>query len=299
MTKLIVGLGEVLWDILPSGKHLGGAPANFAYITSLLGNRGVVASCVGKDELGDEALAQLQMLGLDTATVQRNPSHATGVVKAEVDGNGCPRFDIEQPSAWDFLEWNLEFEELARSADAVCYGSLAQRSAQSRATIRHFLEATRSDVIRVFDVNLRAPFYSAEVVRESMKLAHVVKLTDEEVPKVMEMLGFKHGDEKSSAEQLISCFDLALVCVTRGSRGSLLVNGSGFHEQPGIPVNVVDTVGAGDAFAAALIHHYLRGASLARMNREASRVGAWVASQAGPTPKPVTGDLESSLAEIG
>ena len=299
MRKLVVGLGEVLWDVLPAGKHLGGAPANFAYITALMGDDGVVASCVGHDELGGEALAQLKKLGLSTKSVQRDESHATGVVKVEVDENGCARFEIEQPSAWDYLQWTAEWEALARAADAVCFGSLAQRSEQSRATIRHFLEATRKDAIRIFDVNLRAPFYSADVVRESMKLADIVKLNDEEVPKVMELLGLPHADEQSSAEQIISRFELKLVCVTRGARGSLLVTGADFHEQPAIAVKVVDTVGAGDAFTAALVHEYLRGAGLATMNRTANQIGSWVASQAGPTPRPRPGELAKLLAREG
>lgn len=296
MKKLVVGLGEVLWDMLPTGKHLGGAPANFAYITTLMGDHGIVASCLGQGELGEEALAQLVTLGLSTDSVQRDESHATGVVKVEVDGDGCARFEIEEPSAWDFLKWTAEWEALARSAHAVCFGSLAQRSAQSRATIRDFLEATHKDAIRIFDVNLRAPFYSADVVRESMTLADIVKLNHEEVPKVMELLGLAHADEKSSAQQLISRFGLKLVCVTRGARGSLLVADADFHEQPALVVKVVDTIGAGDAFTAALVHEYLRGSSLATMNRVANRIGAWVASHAGPTPRPQHGDLANLLA---
>lgn len=296
MKKLVVGLGEVLWDMLPAGKHLGGAPANFAYITTLLGDDGIVASCVGRDELGKEALARLETLGLSTGLVQRDKSRPTGVVNVTIDGNGCARFAIEQPSAWDFLRWTTEWESLSRSADAVCFGSLAQRSEQSRATIRHFLELTREDAIRIFDVNLRAPFYSADVVLESMKFTDIVKLNDEELPKVMELLGLTPSGERSSAEQLISRFGLKLVCVTRGARGSLLVTDAGFHEQSALDVKVVDTVGAGDAFTAALVHEYLRGAGLATMNRVANRVGAWVASQAGPTPRPQQGELAKLLA---
>ncbi len=294
MKKLVVGLGEVLWDMLPGGRHLGGAPANFAYITALLGDEGVVASRVGRDTLGEEALGEIRSLGLSTAAVQQDERHATGVVKVEVDAKGCARFEIEHPSAWDFLEWTPEWEALARSADAVCFGSLAQRSPQSRETIQKFLGAVPKKAIRIFDVNLRAPFYSAGVIGESMKLAEIVKLNDEEVPQVTNLIGLVHSDEKSSARQLIQHYQLKLVCVTRGARGSLLVTKDEFHEQAGIAVKVADTVGSGDAFTAALVHDYLRGADLQTMNHAANRVGAWVASEHGPTPRP-KGSLWSVL----
>ena len=297
MKKRVVGLGEVLWDILPRGKHLGGAPANFAYITTLLGDEGVVASRVGHDKLGAETIAELATLGLSRDSVQRDEQHPTGVAKVEVDAKGCAQFSIEQPAAWDFLEWTPEWEALARSADAVCFGSLAQRAPTSRATIGKFLGALRARAIRVFDVNLRTPFYSAGVIDESMKLADIVKLNDEEVPRVMKLIGLVHADEKSSARQLIQRYESKLVCVTRGGRGSLLVSKDDSHEQPGLVVKIADTVGAGDAFTASLVHGYLRGRSLEVMNRTANRVGAWVATQVGPTPRP-NGTLWSSLEAL-
>jgi fructokinase len=299
MKKLVIGLGEVLWDMLPQGKYMGGAPANFAYITNLLGSQGVVASRLGEDALGDEASQRLQALGLSTDTVQRDPTHPTGVVKVEVDQEGLARFEIEGPSAWDFLEWTSDWQRLAPKADAVCFGSLAQRSQISRKTIRHFLSATRADAIRVFDVNLRQAFYSEEVLHDSMKLASIVKMNDEEVPKIMRLLKLDHLDEESSAQKLIDHYGLKLVCVTRGNKGSLLVTPKGSHVQPGISVKVADTIGAGDAFTAALVHQYMLGASLATMNRAANLVGAWVSSQAGPTPTPKDGKIEHSLAAIG
>jgi len=296
MKKLVVGLGEVLWDLLPGGKHLGGAPANFAYITTLLGDEGMVASRVGCDSLGDDVMAELRALGLSTESVQRDERHPTGVVRVEVDAKGCAQFEIEQPSAWDFLESTPEWAALARAADAVCFGSLAQRSAISRETIRRFLGQTRKDAIRIFDVNLRAPFYFPDILRESMQIADIVKLNNEEMPEVMELLGQAHADERSSAEKLIASFQLKLVCVTRGARGSFLVSDAGSHEQPAIAIEVVDTVGAGDAFTAALVHEYLRGSSLATMNQVANRIGAWVASRAGPTPRAQPGELGNLLS---
>jgi fructokinase len=296
--RTIVGLGELLWDLLPSGKQLGGAPANFAYITNLLGDTGIPASRLGRDSLGDEALKKLAQLGLSNAFVQQDPSHPTGTVKVEIDSSGQPRFDISELVAWDFLEWTSSWQQLANEADAVCFGSLAQRSAPSRSTIRSFLQATRPEAVRIFDVNLRQHFYSASLLAESMKLASIVKLNHEELPRIMHLLEHESSSEKESARRLLSSHDLRLVCVTRGSRGSLLISLDECSEHPGIKVKVADTVGAGDAFTAALVHGYLRGSSLTQINETANRVGAWVASQPGATPTVKPGSLTQALAEI-
>jgi fructokinase len=299
--KVVVGLGELLWDLLPRGKQLGGAPANFAYITSLFGGQGIPVSCVGQDDLGTEALRRLTQLGLPTSFVQIDARRPTGTVKIERHA-GQPCYGISESVAWDFLEWTPTWEKLAHQADAVCFGSLAQRSPQSRETIRAFLHATSPRAVHIFDVNLRGDFYSRELLAESMRLADIVKLNDEELPRIMQLGGLVHsggyGGEKSSAEKLLSLHDLELVCVTRGNRGSLLVSKSGSSEHAGFRVKVVDTIGAGDAFTAGLAHEYLHGASLDGMNEVANLVGAWVASQAGATPTPKQGALENSLAEI-
>ncbi len=298
MKKKVVGLGEVLWDILPGHTCLGGAPANFAYITTLMGDQGIVASRVGEDSRGVEALRRMEEVGLNIDLVQTDRSHPTGTVNVEVDGNGQARFQIADPVAWDFLEWTPAWQTLAQDTDAVCFGSLAQRSNESRATIRNFLRAASPQTLRVFDVNLRQHYYSQEVLAESMRLADIVKLNDEELPKVMSLAGLPHKDEKSSAQKLMDAYDLELVCVTRGGRGSLLVRGTDLSEHPGFRVSVADTVGSGDAFTAGLVHEYLHGASLTLMNEVANLVGAWVASEVGAMPTPKRGALEHSLAEI-
>jgi len=298
MKKKVVGLGEVLWDILPGHTCLGGAPANFAYITTLMGDQGIVASRVGEDSRGVEALRRMEEVGLNIDLVQTDRSHPTGTVNVEVDGNGQARFQIADPVAWDFLEWTPAWQTLAQDADAVCFGSLAQRSNESRATIRNFLRAASPQTLRVFDVNLRQHYYSQEVLAESMRLADIVKLNDEELPKVMSLAGLSHKDEKSSAQKLMDAYDLELVCITRGGRGSLLVRGTDLSEHPGFRVSVADTVGSGDAFTAGLVHEYLHGASLTLMNEVANLVGAWVASEVGAMPTPKRGALEHSLAEI-
>lgn len=296
--RQIVGLGELLWDLLPSGKQLGGAPANFAYITTLLGDAGIPASRVGRDDLGDEALNRINQLGLSSAFIQRDPMHPTGTVKVEIDSSGQPRFDILKPVAWDFLEWTPAWRQLAKDADAVCFGSLAQRSSQSRPTIKSFLQATCPETLRIFDVNLRQNFYTAQILTESMKLATIVKLNHEELPKIVHLFELGYRDELDSARHLLSLHDLKLVCVTRGRGGSLLISRDEHNEHPGFKVKVADTVGAGDAFTAALVHGYLRGAPLAQINETANRVGAWVASQSGAMPAVEPGGWAQALARI-
>ena len=298
MKKRVVGLGEVLWDLLPERTCLGGAPANFAYITTLMGDQGIVASRVGEDSQGLEALRRMEELHVDIDHVQTDRRHPTGTVKVDLEGNGLARYEIAHPVAWDFLEWTLDWQHLAEKADAVCFGSLAQRSEESRATIRRFLKATSPNALKIFDVNLRQSYFSAEILADSMKLANLVKLNDEELPKVMSLSRLPHKDDLSSAQRLIDAYELDMVCVTRGGRGSLLVRGGDSSMHPGFRVRVADTVGSGDAFTAGLIHEYLHGASLDLMNEVANLVGAWVASEAGATPTPKRGALEHSLAEI-
>ncbi|HEY1799405.1 MAG TPA: carbohydrate kinase [Terriglobales bacterium] len=292
--RIVVGLGEVLWDFLPSGRQLGGAPANFAYISTILGNCGVVASRIGDDALGEEAIAQLRERTLQCDYLQRDPKHPTGTVKVSLDSQRQPGFVISEAAAWDSLEWTPEWKALAQGADAVCFGSLAQRSAESRETIQSFLEHTAPDTLRVFDVNLRQSYYSAKILAASCKLADLVKMNEDEFPTVLESLRLSQESMELSARQMIETFDLKLVCITRGAGGSLLVAKNFTHSHPGIPCKVADSVGAGDAFTAGLVHEYLHKKnsheaeldeqSLALMNERGNRMGAWVASQAGAMP---------------
>lgn len=296
--RTIVGLGEVLWDLLPGGRQLGGAPANFAYFAGLLGDRGIVASRVGEDELGTQAEAMLRRLGSGTDYLQRDPVHSTGTVQVNLDAAGQARFEIAHPVAWDFLQWTPAWKQLAETADAVCFGTLAQRSYASRQTIQHFLRSTRPQFLRIFDINLRSPFYSTEVLQTSLPLADIIKLNHDELPIVAGMLGIACHSQRAAAEALFRAYNSKLLCVTRGGCGSLLISAQGADEHPGFRVKVADTVGAGDAFTATLVHHYLRGSSLAEMNERANRVGAWVTSQVGATPVPKNGDLQLTLAAL-
>jgi len=285
---IVVGLGELLWDLFPKGKQLGGAPANFAYITALLGDSGIVASRVGDDRLGQEALWHLKSSGLDVSRIQRDPTHPTGTVKVEVDLRGQPEYHISENVAWDFLEFSEDWISLARATHAVCFGSLAQRNSVSRAAIRAFLSALPSFAIGIFDVNLRQSYFSGDLLRDSARHATILKLNHEEFPRFLDLLRCPlKGSERSdifAARWLCRDLGIRLVCITRGPAGSALITAESHHEHPGFSVKIADTVGAGDAFTAALVHHALRGSSLAAMNAAANRMGAWVASQEGAMP---------------
>lgn len=281
----MVGLGEVLWDLLPDGRQLGGAPANFACHAAALGDRGIVGSRVGDDPLGDEVCTRLAALGPTTCYVQRDLTRPTGTVHVQVDADGQPDFIITEDVAWDALAWTREWATLAAEADAVCFGSLAQRAATSRETIHRFLRATRSDAVRLFDVNLRQRYFSRQVLDASFHLATIVKLNDAELARAAQHLAVKdEKDDEATARRLLRAYDLMLVCLTRGAHGSLLVTDVEAVAHPGYPVQVADTVGAGDAFAAAVAHHWLRGASLEAVSDAANRLGAYVATQVGATP---------------
>ncbi|MEN3333718.1 MAG: fructokinase [Blastocatellia bacterium] len=280
----IVGLGELLWDRLLTGEQLGGAPANFAYHASLLGNRACVLSRVGSDQLGERALTRLRQLQLATDFIQQDETRATGTVAVQVDASGQPDFIITEDVAWDYLEFTPQWQALAATADAVCFGSLAQRSPTSRQTIRRFLEATRQGALRIFDVNLRQSFYTRELIAESLALARLAKINHHELAQAAAMFKLSGSSEAELARQLLNEFALELVCVTRGNQGSLLVSQTEAVEHPGFAIEVVDTIGAGDAFTAALAYHYLNRAPLAVISEAANRLGATVASHTGATP---------------
>jgi fructokinase len=280
----IVGIGELLWDRLPEGEQLGGAPANFAYHASLFGSRAGVLSRVGKDRLGDRALDRLRSLRLPADFVQLDEARATGTVVVEVDASGQPDFIITEEVAWDYLEFTPQWQALAAGADAVCFGTLAQRSPASRQTIRRFIGATRKDALLIFDINLRRPFYTREIILESFALARLAKINRDELAQLAAMFELSGSSEIEMARRLLGEFALELVCITRGSQGSLLVSRAEAVEHPGFAVDVVDTVGAGDAFTAALAFHYLSRAPLAVINRAANLMGATVAGHAGATP---------------
>jgi fructokinase len=288
--RLILGVGELLWDLLPEGPRLGGAPANFTVMAGHLGNHAVLLSRIGRDDLGRNAIEQLDQLPVDNNFVETDPLHETGRVTVRFEA-GQPQYTIHQPAAWDALELSDEWVRLAERADAICFGSLAQRSLESRQTIQTLAAQASAKCLRVFDVNLREPFYSGEIVQESLELATVLKMNDTELPRVLGLLGLPadggpEGDAlRAGAERILYEFPTVdLVAITRGAHGSLLVRREEWHAHPGIPIQVTDTIGAGDAFTAAMTHYLLHGADLATINEAGNRWGGWVASHSGAMP---------------
>lgn len=289
-----IGLGEVLWDLLPSGKQLGGAPANFAYHVHALGAAGLVVSCVGNDELGHELLARLRGLGLRTDGITIAPSAPTGTVSVDLDSQGTPTFTIHENVAWDFLEASASVMREAAQADAVCFGTLAQRNPTARAAIRAVLHAMRPEALRIFDINLRQHFWSPGLIIESLKLSSVFKLNDEELPLVARMLGIA-GDEPSLLGQLAKRFGLRAFALTKAAKGSALLVGSEFVSCPGSKLTIADTVGAGDSYTAALTLGLLAGHEPERIIRFAHCVADYVCTQPGATP-PMPSDFRKFVS---
>lgn len=280
MKKVIVGIGEILWDMLPAGKALGGAPANFAYHALRLGEEGWAVSAIGDDPLGAEIMDIVTRKRLrHIIAVTDKP---TGTVQVELDDKGVPGYNIKEDVAWDNIPFTPEMEALAARADAVCFGSLVQRMA-SRDSVLRFLRATRPEALRVFDINLRQHYYSREVIDESLKLADILKINDEEIRIVADMFGL--GDDDTAAcRALIARYGLQLVILTKGADGSEVITEDESFPQKAGKVKVVDTVGAGDSFTAAFVVAYLRGLSLSDAQRLANETAAYVCSCKGAMP---------------
>ncbi len=279
-----LGLGELLWDCFPSGRLPGGAPANVAFHVQQLGLSAATVTRVGCDPLGDEICEFLKTQGLSLDLVQRDPVHGTGTVTVEPTSTGTT-YTFLPDSAWDFLAPQPELIAAMQSARAVCFGTLAQRSAVSREAIQACLAAVSSNCLVVYDINLRPPFFEREWIARSLCHAKIVKLNDEEVPTLSQMFATgPHSDLEYARDLLATHPKLELVCVTRGANGCLAVSRSEVIDLPGIAVQVVDTVGAGDSFTAALIQTRLAGWPLARSVAFANRVGSLVASRSGAMP---------------
>lgn len=294
---IVVGLGEVLWDCFADSRCPGGAPANVAYQANQLGCRGIVCSRVGWDELGDELIGFLEDQGLSTDYIQRDTDHPTGTVTVDTSQANHPVFTIHEDVAWDFIALTDALKGLVSSAAAVCFGTLAQRGEVSRRTIQHCLAATPKPTLLVYDVNLRQRWYQRTRIEQSLESAGVVKLNNDEVVELARLLETGSPDEEPFARELIERFGLDTVCITRGADGCLLIDAQGAVDVPGIKVDVIDAVGAGDAFTAALIYGRLSGWNLDKQGRFANRVGALVAGKAGAMP-PMTDDLAALLAEF-
>ena len=281
MKKVIVGIGEILWDMLPSGKALGGAPANFAYHAACLGEEGWAVSAIGDDPLGCEILDVVN--GKRLRHILAISSRPTGTVDVVLDARGVPTYTIREDVAWDNIPFTSEMKALALRADAVCFGSLVQRMA-SRESVVRFIRSMRPEALKVFDINLRQHYYSKEVIEDSLRLADILKINDEEIRTVAELLSLE-GDDAAACRALIACYGLRLVILTRGAAGSEVVTATEVIPQEAGKADVIDTVGAGDAFTAAFVVAYLGGDTLAEAQRKASETAAYVCSRKGAMPE--------------
>jgi len=281
--NVVVGIGEILWDMLPSGRQLGGAPANFAYFAKALGAESFVASSVGRDSLGREVLSKLDGMGFSRKYIAIDHAHPTGVVEVRLDRNGKPSYLIKQKVAWDFIRFSSELHSLARRTKAVCFGSLAQRSPVSRGTIRKFISLTHVSTLKVFDINLRQSFYNRKIIHDLLMLSNVFKLNDEELVIVSDMLSIP-GNEAKVVENLMLKYKLNVVAVTRGAKGAVLYCPEGAYPAKGGKIRIADTVGAGDSFTAALVMGLINGVKMETISNLANRLAGYVCGQHGATP---------------
>ena len=281
--RMIVGLGEVLWDVLPEGKKLGGAPANFAYHTGQFGLDTLAISALGEDRLGDETIAAIEEQGLNYM-MPRVP-YPTGTVQVTLDDEGIPAYDIKENVAWDNIPFTDEMKAVAQNCRAVCFGSLAQRNVVSRETIKKFLSATPDDCMKIFDINLRQNFYTKEVIDDSLHLCNVLKINDEELVVIGRMFGYPGLDMQDKCWLLLGKYNLDILVLTCGVNGSYVFTpGSmSFYETP--KVEVADTVGAGDSFTGTFCACILKGKSVADAHRIAVDASAFVCTQKGAMPK--------------
>lgn len=286
--RRIVSLGEILWDQFREKKHLGGAPLNFAFHASQLGHHASIVSRVGDDTLGREILDAVGEMGIDCTQIQVDPNKPTGTVNVSVNIFGEPKYDIIEDVAWDYIEATEVQHALVRSADVVCFGTLAQRSAVSRASIHALLETARGesrDILIVCDLNLRQQFYTTEIIRRSLDFTRVLKLDEDEFCVVKGLMGRGAAADREFALELMDSFGLLMIAVTRSARGCTLHTPDAEARMPGFVVDVVDTVGCGRAFTAAMVSKLLEGAPFGQVARYANLAGAYVATQAGATPR--------------
>ena len=282
MERKIVGLGEALWDCLPDGKKLGGAPANFAYHAGQFGFDTLAVSALGEDALGEETIAALEEHNLNYL-MPRIP-YPTGTVQVTLDEQGIPTYNIREGVAWDNIPFTPEMEEVAKTCQAVCFGSLAQRSVVSRETIGKFLDATPSDCVKIFDINLRQSFFTKEIIEASMRRCNILKINDEELVVVSRMFELPDLDEEKRCKQLIKDYNLDILVLTCGTNGSYVFTADKSYYQPTPKVEVADTVGAGDSFTGSFCAALLKGKSIPEAHELAVKVSAFVCTQNGAMP---------------
>jgi len=282
MSDIIVGIGEILWDVFPQGKVLGGAPANFAYHVSQFGLNGYAISAIGKDDLGNEILKVLDEKKLSTYIEEVD--FPTGTVQVTLTGEGIPQYEICEGVAWDNIPFTKEIELLAQRTKTVCFGSLAQRSPVSHATINQFLDAVPADAMKIFDINLRQHFYSRDLIYESLKKCNVLKINDDEVVLVAGMFGLGDKSEVEIAKLMMQLYQLDIVVLTKGINGSYVFTPDHTSFLPTPRVEVADTVGAGDSFTAGFVASLIKGKSITEAHQKAVEISAFVCTQHGAMP---------------
>ena len=283
--RYVVGLGEVLWDVLPEGKKLGGAPANFAYHAGqFLGMDNTVAiSALGEDKLAEETIEALKNNNLNSLMPQ--VPYPTGTVQVQLDEQGVPTYDIKENVAWDNIPFNNDIQDIAHNCRAVCFGSLAQRNVVSRETIQKFLEATPADCLKIFDINLRQQFYTKEVIRESLQHCNILKINDEELVLIGRMFGYPGLDIENKCWLILGKYNLDMLVLTCGTNGSYVFNPGQMSFQETPKVQVADTVGAGDSFTGSFVGSILNGKSIPDAHQTAVEVSAYVCTQNGAMPE--------------
>ena len=294
--RYVVGLGEVLWDVLPEGKKLGGAPANFAYHAGqFLGTDNTIAiSALGEDKLADETIEALKEHGQNYLLPRVN--YPTGTVQVTLSGDGIPAYEIKENVAWDNIPYTPEIATIARNCRAVCFGSLAQRSVTSWATIRQFLDDTPADCLKIFDINLRQQFYTKDVIEESLKRCNILKINDEELVVINRMYGYERLrvgerssgmglDMRSACQKILNEYHLKMLVLTCGTNGSYVFTDDGLTSFQDTPkVEVADTVGAGDSFTGSFCAAIINGKAVQEAHKKAVEVSAFVCTQNGAMP---------------
>ena len=282
MKRYIVGLGEALWDVLPEGKKLGGAPANFAYHAAQFGLDTIAISALGEDKLAEETIEALKEHNLNYL-MPRVP-YPTGTVQVTLTGDGIPTYDIKENVAWDNIPLTDEMLEIAKNARAVCFGSLAQRNVVSRENIHKFLDATPKDCVKIFDINLRQQFYTKEVIKESLKRCNILKINDEELVLIGRMFGYPGLDIENKCWLILGKYNLDMLVLTCGTNGSYVFTPGQMSFQETPKVEVADTVGAGDSFTGSFVGSILNGKPVPEAHKIAVHVSAFVCTQNGAMP---------------
>ncbi len=287
----ILCIGEILWDSLPSGLYLGGAPLNVCYHLNQFNINAIIASRVGDDRLGKEAIRRIERKGISSDLIQQDHKHETGFVSVELSSQGDPQYDIIEPVAWDFIELDNQLQQVVQNCWGIVFGTLAQRDSESRDTIQKLWD---SDAKKILDMNLREPFIDRKIIHDSLTAADVVKMNEEELNQLKDWFSLS-GRTRKTVEKLTTKFGTSVFCITRGANGAMLFRDGDWFEHMGFPAKVKDAVGAGDAFLAALLYGIKNNKETYNLLSLANATGAFVAQKDGATP---AYSLEDILNEI-